>query len=425
MKKIAKRSILIATVICILMMNSIVNYAVSEDFKVFIDQVELVTDVKPFNTNGRIMVPLRAIFEAIGATVIWDPVDRTVTGVKGNKEVFLKIDNTLAKINGNEVQLDVPATIKDSRTFVPLRFVSESLEMDVLWEDSTKTVYITGKQTEIIEDIPTPTPEVQTPTSIIETPSTVTPTPSATSVTSLTTPNLSQLNSLPQDFKLIIDDKSYTNFVTYAVKIIDGQICINSILLAVAFDIHTEYNSQTRQIVLIHNDEILKTPVLDREWISINAIAQEKNMVITYESNTLEIKSNIGKQSSYDIVVMESILGDSINSTLTAIVHEFPVRTNGQTIFNGCRGMMIVQIENEEDYQKLTQFDDESLKRVIYDYIMANRDVFSDYVTANIFKFKEFIPVYLEVVYNEQELLNISIPDAATYEDVTLLNFIN
>ncbi len=61
----------------------------------------------------------------------------------------------------------------------------------------------------------------------------------------------------------------------------------------------------------------------------------------------------------------------------------------------------------------------------MYDYVMANRDVFKDYVTANKFKFKDFIPVYLEVIYNDESLLNLSIPDAADYEDVTLLNFTN
>ena len=87
--------------------------------------------------------------------------------------------------------------------------------------------------------------------------------------------------------------------------------------------------------------------------------------------------------------------------------------------------MMIVRIEKEEDYLNLSQFDDETLKRTMYDYVMANRDVFKDYVTANKFKFKDFIPVYLEVIYNDESLLNLSIPDAADYEDVTLLNFTN
>lgn len=417
MKKIAKRSILMMTVICILMMHGVVNYAVSQKYKVFIDQVELITDVDPFNTNGRIMVPVRAIFEAIGATVIWEPVERTVTGLKGDREVFLKIDNNVAKINENEVQLDVPATIKDSRTFVPLRFVSESLDMDVLWEDATKTVFITSKESEANEYFPTPSPITQTPTPVIQTPSASTPLPK--------TSNLPAINSIPQDFKLIIDDTSYTDVVSYAVKIIDSQICVNSILLSVAFDIHSEYDSKIRQFVLIYKDETLQTPVLEREWVSISAIAQEKNMVIAYENNTVKIKSNIGNQSNNDITVMKSIVGDSMNSVLMAIIHEFPVRTNGKTVFTGCRGMMIVQIEKEEDYVKLSQFDDETLKRTMYDYVMANRGVFKNYVTANKFKFKEFIPVYLEVIYNDESLLNLSIPDAAGYEDVTLLNFIN
>ncbi len=89
---------------------------------------------------------------------------------------------------------------------------------------------------------------------------------------------------------------------------------------------------QSLQVVLIHKDATLQTPVLEREWVSINAIAQEKNMVVAYENNTLKIKSNIGNQSNNDITVMENIIGDSINSVLMAIIHEFPVRTNGKTV---------------------------------------------------------------------------------------------
>lgn len=419
MEKIVKRSIIIMTVLCILLMNGAANYAVSQNYKVFIDQAELTTDVEPFNTNGRIMVPVRAIFEAIGATVIWEPVERTVTGLKGDREVFLKIDNNIAKINGNEVQLDVPATINNSRTFVPLRFVSESLDMDVLWEDATKTVFITSKKSEASEDVQTPSPITQTPTPVIQTPSAAIPTPLPT------TSNLLAINSVPQDFQLIIDDKSYTDVVPYGVKIIDSQICVKSILLSVAFDIHSEYDSKTGQFVLIHKDETLQTPVLEREWVSISAIAQEKNMVVVYENNTLKIKSNIGNPSNNDITVMKSTIGDSMDSVLTTIIHEFPVRTNGKTVFTGCRGMMIVRIEKEKDYITLSQFDDETLKRTMYDYVMANRDVFKDYVTDNKYKFKEFIPVYLELIYNNESLLDLSIPDAAGYEDVTLLNYIN
>ncbi len=419
MKKTAKRSILMMTVICVLMIHGVINYAVSQNYKIYIDQVELITDVEPFNTNGRIMVPVRAIFEAIGATVIWEPVERTVTGLKGDREVFLKIDDNMAKINGNEVQLDVPATIKESRTFVPLRFVSESLDMDVLWEDATKTVYISSKEHETNEDISSPSPVTQTPTPAAQTPSPAVSTPLPA------TSSLPAINSIPQYFKLIIDDKSYTDIVSYGVKIIDSQICVNSILLSVAFDIHSEYDSKVDQFVLIHKDETLQTPVLEREWVSIGAIAQEKNMVVDYENNTLKIKSDIGNQSNNDIVVTKNIIGDSISSVLIAIVHEFPVRTNGKTVFTGCRGLMIVQIEKEEDYLKVSQFDDETLKRTMYDYVMANRDVFKDYVTANKFKFMEFIPVHLDVIYNNESLLNLSIPDAAVYEEVTLLNFIN
>lgn len=96
--------------------------------------------------NSRTMVPMRKIFEVLGAEVEWDGETRTVTGSKENIEVKLQIDNNIATktINGvsEEIVLDTPPMLVDSRTMVPLRFIAESLDKQVGWDSSNRTAII-------------------------------------------------------------------------------------------------------------------------------------------------------------------------------------------------------------------------------------------------------------------------------------------
>lgn len=96
----------------------------------------------PFIENGRTLVPLRAIFEALSAQVQWDDATKTVTATRGDRTVQLTIGQAEATVSGQTVQLDVPALIRDGRTFVPLRFVSEALGAGVDWDGHAKTVII-------------------------------------------------------------------------------------------------------------------------------------------------------------------------------------------------------------------------------------------------------------------------------------------
>lgn len=102
----------------------------------------LSVDQPPVIENGRVLVPMRVIFEELGATVQWNSTTKTVTATKENIAVRLTINNPNASINGKINRLDVPATIKNGRTLVPLRFVSEALGATVQWNNQTKTVLI-------------------------------------------------------------------------------------------------------------------------------------------------------------------------------------------------------------------------------------------------------------------------------------------
>lgn len=93
--------------------------------------------------NSRTMVPLRSIFEAMGAIVDWDSASRTVTAVRGTTTISLTIGSSSLNVNGRSVKLDSPAIIVDSRTMVPVRAIAESFGADVDWIASARTVVIT------------------------------------------------------------------------------------------------------------------------------------------------------------------------------------------------------------------------------------------------------------------------------------------
>ena len=101
-------------------------------------------DVPAQILDGRTMTPSRFVAEMLGADVDWDDETKTVTITKGEKVIKLVIDSNIALVDGEEVEIDVPATIIDGRTLTPSRFVAEMLGADVDWDDETKTVTIIG-----------------------------------------------------------------------------------------------------------------------------------------------------------------------------------------------------------------------------------------------------------------------------------------
>lgn len=110
--------------------------------RVFVDSRPVGFDVPPQIAAGRVLVPLRGVFEQLGATVGWDDQTQTVLAQRGATSVTLQIGDTQAMINGRPAPMDVPAMLVGGRTMVPLRFVSQALGANVNWDANTSTVAI-------------------------------------------------------------------------------------------------------------------------------------------------------------------------------------------------------------------------------------------------------------------------------------------
>lgn len=114
----------------------------TNDISIFINGKNLVCDIKPYIENGTTRVPMRVIFEALGAEVDYDTDTKTITVRKGSKIIKLVTGASTATINGREMTLTAPVENKNSSTMVPLRFVSEALGAEVNWNYDTRTITI-------------------------------------------------------------------------------------------------------------------------------------------------------------------------------------------------------------------------------------------------------------------------------------------
>ena len=114
----------------------------SNIINVIVDGNYINFDTKPQFVNGRTMVPMRRIFEELGASVQWDNATWTAIAKKDGVEIRFTIDDYTMYKNGSPNTLDVPAQLINGRTLVPLRAVSEAFGCDVGWDGNDNVVSI-------------------------------------------------------------------------------------------------------------------------------------------------------------------------------------------------------------------------------------------------------------------------------------------
>lgn len=111
-----------------------------DEISVYIGNKKLSFEVEPIIENNRVLVPLRTIFEELDAVVGWN--DNIVTAKKGNIVVSFEIGSNKMKVNNKTLELDVAAQIKNGRTLVPLRAISEAFNNNVSWNGEDKKIII-------------------------------------------------------------------------------------------------------------------------------------------------------------------------------------------------------------------------------------------------------------------------------------------
>ena len=131
-----------------------------EPIKVELNGERMSFDNNPIMLDGRILVPMRAIFESLGAAVTWYKDSQEVIAKNDKVTVQLKMDRNIMYVNGRTIEIDVSAGVFFDTTYVPVRVVAEAFDADVTWDSKTRTVII--KTPDAHADVsPTASPEPQ------------------------------------------------------------------------------------------------------------------------------------------------------------------------------------------------------------------------------------------------------------------------
>lgn len=132
--------------------NATANITESPDVKIVIEGEKGTYNDVTIIADGRTLLPLREVLTNLGVKndaehIIWDGTKRSVTVKKDDKVIYLEVGKTVGTINGSEIAIDVAPIIypKNNRTYIPARFVAESLGKEVVWDATTRSVLITDK----------------------------------------------------------------------------------------------------------------------------------------------------------------------------------------------------------------------------------------------------------------------------------------
>ncbi len=153
MRKIVFSIVLVMSVVVYVACGVYAEPKVTEnkDIKIVIDSHIKETTNVPILVNDRTMLPLREIATQLGVSnddqhIKWDAVKKTVYLSKDNSVINLEINRKTATVNGKVVELDVAPLIYANRTYIPVRFVSQSFGKKVVWDDSSKSVLICNEE---------------------------------------------------------------------------------------------------------------------------------------------------------------------------------------------------------------------------------------------------------------------------------------
>lgn len=152
---------LLSILLTLAMLIPSVVFAENDEIKVFLDGKQIEFDVQPIIENDSVLVPMRAIFEAMNKKVTWVGITESAWAEDERTLVYFWADGESKYIsksdivvnnegrhleNARDIEINTPARIVDGRTLVPLRAVSEAFDCDVQWNGDTKTVTITSAE---------------------------------------------------------------------------------------------------------------------------------------------------------------------------------------------------------------------------------------------------------------------------------------
>lgn len=116
--------------------------SLNRDIGIYVNQIKLTPDSSPYLENSRTFVPIRFISEALNAEIKWNSSTSTATITNGDKTIALPVGSKTVLVNGTSHNIDAPIRLYNNRVYVPVRFVSEILDCSVSWQQDSYSVII-------------------------------------------------------------------------------------------------------------------------------------------------------------------------------------------------------------------------------------------------------------------------------------------
>ncbi len=149
-----RKACIVLLTLVILFVSSGSILALDQPIKIIIDGKLVYSDAPPIISSNRVLVPVRVVSESLGYAVSWHNEEQLVYMSRDNVSIKFKIGLKKIWINGNERTIDVTPIIKNGRSYLPIRVVSESIGADVTWDGGTRSVIVkTGKESVKISSI--------------------------------------------------------------------------------------------------------------------------------------------------------------------------------------------------------------------------------------------------------------------------------
>ncbi len=128
---------------------------INPDITVYVNGIKIDFDTDIRTESDRTLVPMRAIFEALGASVDWNESTYTATAVMDSVSISLTVDDSIMQKDSEEIILDVPARMFGDRTLVPIRAISEAFDSFVDWDEATQTVFVDSSENPMYKTVVT------------------------------------------------------------------------------------------------------------------------------------------------------------------------------------------------------------------------------------------------------------------------------
>lgn len=154
-RKILALALAFAMIMPVMVFADDIVIGAKSEISINVNGAKLEMDQPPIIDNGRTLVPLRAVAEALGCNVEWDNTAKTASFVQGDVTAMITVGENYILVGdgvyNEEFPIDTLAIIKNSRTMIPLRALSECFGFEVEWDNVTRTVDINSKSMESID----------------------------------------------------------------------------------------------------------------------------------------------------------------------------------------------------------------------------------------------------------------------------------